>query len=158
MFCFLSLTIEPCANGSELCLIQCMGHLNTKIPQELNLLLCILPPFWLTVRFVSLLENNSVFSHLEYNLKIFNIQSGQYALTRNLVWCVYKICLTTAKQTALHEIETTSINQSQWMKEWVEKTIKFPFLVHCSERDQNDGPQPVVSGWYRASQFFSPKL
>lgn len=61
--------------------------------------------------------NSFAFFHLEYNLKILNMQRGGNALTRNLVWFMLQMRLTTAKQTALQEIETTSSNQSQRMKE-----------------------------------------
>lgn len=45
------------------------------------------------------------------------MQRGGNALTRNLVWFMLQMCLTTAKQTASQEIETTSSNQSQRVKE-----------------------------------------
>lgn len=74
-------------------------------------------PFLTTVMFVSLsfsfLFLKIAFSHLEYNFKILNMQREGNALTRNLLWFMLQMCLTTAKQTAVQEIETTWSNQSQ---------------------------------------------
>ena len=62
------------------------------------------------VLFVLFFESSFMFSQLGYNFRILNMQRGGNTQTRNLVWCTFKICLTTAKQAALHAIEPTSSN------------------------------------------------